>query len=343
MSGDCLLASESPPESWSGPDVATIISISSALGAARFSPDQECILVVQRALRFLALGYEQSEELTTNTVDCSTLTSQSHWEGAVVGIPFVAESQRTATSARTVHEPEELLPGDVLVKYSSLRESPDPAHNHVGIFVGADAQNEKWLVESVGGHGGRLTRLAEFGARGGIRRFLPAPLVSFGDANAKAALRLAKRVPKLGRFGARQYTTAGQERRLHLGVDIYVPAGTPVVAPLSGTVRVLELDGESAGAVHIQSVTGELLAVLGHVEPRVANATTVTRGQFIGEVTPGPLGSIIRYAQSPPDHLHFSFASRTAAANGNITHLGWIFHNGLYACKTGSLAPPLNL
>lgn len=98
---------------------------------AGFVSGMEQYEICRRAIRFSGFSYRRDEELKLGTtVDCSTLTSQSHWEGALIGIPFVADGQRRATSAKNVQSTGELEPADVLVKYPSIEESPDKTWNH---------------------------------------------------------------------------------------------------------------------------------------------------------------------------------------------------------------------
>src|SRR2546423_2019859 len=87
----------------------TLLSIFSGLKTRGFQPEQECISVVLAALRYLGLPYLRTEELGDTTIDCSTLTSQAHWEGAAVGIPFVAENQRIAKSGELIFDMARIL------------------------------------------------------------------------------------------------------------------------------------------------------------------------------------------------------------------------------------------
>jgi len=135
-------------------------------------------------------------------VDCSTLTSQSHWEGALIGIPFVADNQRQAVSGKIIASVDKMIPGDVLVKYPSLDASPDKTWNHVGLYLGRDHSGEQWLIESTSKTGVRLAKVAEFNAQGGIKRFSLTTEVFSTDA-ARNALTLASMVPKFGRLGVR--------------------------------------------------------------------------------------------------------------------------------------------
>src|SRR4051794_26369120 len=90
-----------------------------SLQQAGIQPYTDRYRVCRHAMKYLGLPYKRTEELVSDSIDCSTLTSQSHWEGALLTIPFIAESQRTASSGRIVKWSEALLPGDVFVRYES--------------------------------------------------------------------------------------------------------------------------------------------------------------------------------------------------------------------------------
>lgn len=105
------------------------------------------------------------------TVDCSTLTSQSHWDSVLIGIPFIADNQRQTRSGITITSLAGLIPADVLVKYSSIDASPDKTWNHVGLYLGKDSDGVRWLIESTSKTGVRLAKVDDFNPQGGIKRF----------------------------------------------------------------------------------------------------------------------------------------------------------------------------
>ena len=131
------------------------------------------------AMSYLGLPYLRTEELSGATIDCSTLTSQSYWEGALIGIPFIAEGQRLANSASMIEDVINAVPGDVFVRYESVQHSPDKMYNHVGLFLGRDSQGNGWVIEARGGQGVILTPADDFPPHGGIRRFIIAKTKQF--------------------------------------------------------------------------------------------------------------------------------------------------------------------
>lgn len=306
------------------------------------SPHAECLEVASFALRFHGREYLRTEELSANSIDCSTLTSQSLWCGAAVGIPFVADNQRSARSAVEVPATE-VLPGDVAVRYRSLEESPEP-YNHVALVIGRVAAGSSILMlEAAGGIGVRFTTDKEFCPAAGYRRFLPNPLSVFDTPNSQAALLLAQRVPKLGRFGARQYRLDQSERPSHLGADIYVPSGTPVYAPVSGEVREGTLPHEDAPACWLRA-SGSFPAtvVLGCIEPVVSGG--VERGELVGHVKATSPASQIEYVGDSPEesaHVHFAVLLPFQLMQPAIVDAEGYWQNPLYACKLGLVDPPL--
>jgi cell wall-associated NlpC family hydrolase len=109
---------------------------------AGFKENTEPYRICAAALKWLGASYEQFEELRSRhgrgSIDCSTLVSQSHWEGALIVVPFTAEGQRKSSRGKAISSIDLAEPGDVMVKYPSLEDSPDRRHNHVGIFLGRD-------------------------------------------------------------------------------------------------------------------------------------------------------------------------------------------------------------
>jgi 4-aminobutyrate aminotransferase-like enzyme/Ser/Thr protein kinase RdoA (MazF antagonist) len=106
--------------------------------------------------------------------------------------------------------------------------------------------------------------------------------------------------PALGRYleDRRVYDTAayetelpGERRTVHLGVDVFLAAGEPILAPLDGVVRdsalrpaardyggVVLLEHETAGGVRFHTLYGHLAAEL------PAPGTRIARGDVIGRI-----------------------------------------------------------
>jgi Peptidase family M23/NlpC/P60 family len=312
-----------------------------------FIPGTEQHDICKRALGFSNFTYRQSEELEEGTsVDCSTLTSQSYWEGALIGIPFIADSQRQAKSGTAVGSMEELIPGDVLVKYPSVDESPDKKWNHVGLYLGRDVAGGQWLIESTGKTGVRISRVEEFDPQGGIKRFTLTREV-IHSLRAQMALFLAPLVPKFGRLGVRQYRRTSPDRPPHKGLDIYVSEGAHVYATMAGRAMFSSDPVEHSSGVEI---VGDRFIVrylmLGDIA--VQAGTFVRDGDIIGRTIPPSEESDIVYSSAnvTPSHLHLE-VELAIPTSGNIGNRAVIdgreYLNHLYLSKLGMLSLPIRL
>jgi hypothetical protein len=238
--------------------------------------------VARAATTLAGFGYRITREQRPGLVDCSSLVAQSHWFGAAVGTPFIAETQRRAYSATDVTGVT-LRPGDVLVRWPSREAAPLGLHNHVGLHLGPDRDGTSWLLESAEEGGVRATPADPIAwARGGIRRFLP-ELGALDPLASEAGIALARGVPKLGRLGVR--LTAGLlDPRRHRGIDVYVQQAARLRAPISGTLRFTDADGVGRGDV--ATIVGrDDVAVVGPVAPLDRSAE--------GDIEAGaPLGAL---------------------------------------------------
>ncbi len=309
-----------------------------------FAPGTEQYEICRRSLDFLGFSYKQSEELEASAVvDCSTLTSQSHWEGALIGIPFVADNQRRAVSGEIIVSVDKMIPGDVLVKYPSLDASPDKTWNHVGLYLGRDNGGEQWLIESTSKTGVRLAKVAAFDAQGGIKRFSLTTGV-FSTDLAINALTLASLVPKFGRLGVRQYFKSGSERPVHKGVDIYTQSGTSVFATVGGKVRVFHDELEDTDSVEIISDT--FTVRYRPLDISVSDGMAVQVGDLIGCVTNPSANSNIQYSPTIDHQSHLHLEVEIDSATHVPTEViigGKRYANHLYLSKIGVLPLPFRL
>lgn len=271
---------------------------------ARLGRSDDQMRVVSCAAALTGRSYRQTEELADDTIDCSTLTSQSHWLGAGIGIPFTADGQRRATNCRAI-EISQLEPGDVVVRYADIARSSD-SHNHVALYVGTDDGGCGWIIESASGQTSCFRAFVPEEWEGGGRRFLIDQNCP-SDSDYLLGRRLAHLVPKLGRLGASQYLSSEAARVRHQGVDIYCDRGTQVVAPLAGSISYNVMPGE--GGASALTITGSAGAsvLLGHVEPTVSEGAAVSAGEPIGYVLSPPSQSPIEYSSymGGLTHVHF--------------------------------------
>src|SRR5437870_2117573 len=89
-----IMAASPHGDEWISP----LMRVNGWLKSNGYRQGQECIETVRVAISLLGRPYAMTEEIDANTIDCSTLTSEAHWRGAAVGIPFTAERQRVAGS-----------------------------------------------------------------------------------------------------------------------------------------------------------------------------------------------------------------------------------------------------
>jgi peptidoglycan LD-endopeptidase LytH len=107
---------------------------------------------------------------------------------------------------------------------------------------------------------------------------------------------------------SRHFDTEGEPRRLHLGVDIWGPAGTKVMAPLDGVVHSFAFNnnygdyGATLILTHQLHGTG-FHTLYGHLSlnslKNLREGATIRKGQVIGE-----FGMRFENGNWPP-HLHF--------------------------------------
>jgi murein DD-endopeptidase MepM/ murein hydrolase activator NlpD len=292
--------------------------------------------IVATAMTFLGLPYARTEELVINAIDCSTLISQSHWLGALLGVPFTSEGQRTAANAATIGDSMDLLPGDLAIKYPSAKESPGGRFNHVALIVGIDRDGNLWVIESSEDKEGCvLSTFEEFDPKGPYRRFSSNPALIFSGSHVRRALNAARYVPKLGRFGARQYRKSDESRLPHKGIDIYLPAGTLVIAPIAGRVVVEALPFEGCNALVIENKEQGRQVVMAHLADVEAVAGKLVRqGEPVGRVAEPATDSDIRYVDWPDGSTHLHFELRVRRNDE------WRVENPLYAAKSGEVEVP---
>jgi hypothetical protein len=334
----------------SSPDeIAEVLrSVLAAESQRGLNPRSECMRVVEVSARFTGWGYKITRELQGGLIDCSTLISQAHWEGAAVATPFVAETQRVAYNAVDVSDA--WLPGDVLVRYPSRTASPGGRHNHVALFAGRDSDGVSWMVESRDAFGVRALHVDAEASRGGVRRFLPNPLGVFDDS---VALRLAQAVPKLGRLGSR-LTFPLVDAGRHRGIDVCFANPVDVLAPIEGTVAYSRSGlGREYWTATITSHASDELIVMRPVERPSPTPVGVHVGDPIGRlasVLSTGCNAIPAVTNLP--RLHIGYFSRVELPFFPDRGLGspsprlrascaYEAYNPLYALKLGLIGSPV--
>ena len=310
---------------------------------------RECDSVAAAAMEHLGKSYRITRELSAGQVDCSTVISQSHWRGAAIQTPFVAESQRLASNAAVVAA-EDLLPGDAVYAYPSRKHSPGGRHNHVVLFLGTDEDGTSWAIESREETGAVLITMDRVLFEGGIRRFCLNPLSVFPGGPWSE---LAARVPKLARLGARLTAAYGSSRR-HRGTDVYVDEGCVATSALAGSIVDMVKTRYRSSFIGIWSPADRVYSVVGPVNAAdgISPGRDVDRGGLLGEISSGagPGGCNIipaaahkkrlhvelwapaGFGTSPAPDLRCEWLPRVIASERDL-----IPHNPIYACKLGAV------
>lgn len=292
------------------------------------SEGQEQFDICIYALSNLGKPYGQSEEFSSSVIDCSMLTSQSHWIGAQIGIPFTADVQRIATNGERIDELRLAEPGDIMVAYSDVRNSPDKQHNHVGLFLGPDRQGEPSLIEARGDVGVVISKVRDFPLHGGIRRFWRRR-EAVPYTTALLARHMATNVPRLGRLGAKQYLKRGG-RCEHRGVDIYAQPNTPILSPICGELSF------AADAILIQNKTWKI-EMRGAI--RCHKGGIIQAGTMIALLSPEPHDLDVSHSDLAlgPSHLEVRVMGHDVDVQ-SIQLNGQRWYNYLHGMRIGRFA-----
>lgn len=141
-----------------------------------------------------------------------------------------------------------------------------------------------------------------------IQDFLNLPLRLPGNGNIRAMFPLPIPASITSLFGWRQHPLLG-EWRLHQGIDLAAPEGTPVLAAFSGTVKAAEVMGGYGITVILEHSDGTQETLYAHLSQiLVEPGDWVEQGTALGRV--GSTGS------STGPHLHFELRQ--------LTDQGWV-------------------
>ena len=311
----------------------------------QFDPYSERMLILKTALSCLGYRYAKSEDLFTDAIDCSTLVSQSYWEGALLSVPFTAERLRTAPDGEMI-DTNELLPADVVIRYPDLSHSPDRTWNHVGLILGT-YNHVTYVIESNTKNGCCITSLTDFKPEGGFKRYIRNSDIRITKAQFENLKLYAKRVPKLGRLGARQYCKSSSWGRIpHMGLDIYTPIGTPIKAPIDGVVVHAKISNEDGECTVIENNQLNIRCILGNVDGTLTeNGQYIHKGDTIGTLVQPYQYSHIDYQTLNMEmcHLHLQVdgSLQIPFIPNKIKIVDSTFYNPLYLAKMGMIDLPL--
>lgn len=116
------------------------------------------------------------------------------------------------------------------------------------------------------------------------------------------------------------FDTGGEPRRLHLGIDIWGPAGTPVYAPLNGEVhsfRFNDVRGDYGATIILRHQLEDYTfhTLYGHLSLSDLEGLYKNRQIAAGELI-AHLGDIKENGQWPP-HLHFQVITDMEGYSGD--------------------------
>jgi murein DD-endopeptidase MepM/ murein hydrolase activator NlpD len=217
----------------------------------------------------------------------------------------------------------------------------------VALVLENDGEGRGWAIQASEDAGTRIIRLEKAQIAGGIRRFCPNPLVPYADG---AWREFGRRVPKLGRLGVRLRNPAGEERR-HSGIDVQVDHGTPIYAPIDGTITVDRKDASIVIRDGRLEMISALLPI--RVSPTLSDGDTVSRGDLLGTSSRMPPGfpcDPTVFAGGRP-HVHWELwttlplgyhPSATVEAPTGFSDPGFQAYSPLYAMKLGKIGSPLS-
>ena len=129
------------------------------------------------------------------------------------------------------------------------------------------------------------------------------------------------------------FNTDNEPRRLHLGIDIWADAGTPVYAPLDGRIHSFSDNdhfGDYGPTIILEHILGRLAlySLYGHLNRE--SLTGLTTGNFIpmGKQI-GVFGNQQENGQWPP-HLHFQLMFDIDGCYGDYPGVGYYSKKGEY-------------
>lgn len=202
-----------------------------------------------------------------------------------------AETDADAVAAEATDEAAEAAKAD------EPDEKPDAVASNEGADTGAAP---RWVATSMP----LSVTFPDFS----VENFLNLPLRLPGNGNISALFPLPIPASISSLFGWRQHPIFG-EWRLHQGVDLAAPTGTPVLAAFSGRVKTAEFLGGYGMTVILEHSDGTQETLYAHLsEILVEPGDWIDQGAAIGRV--GSTGN------STGPHLHFEFRQ--------LTEQGWV-------------------
>ena len=255
--------------SWRIADVAA-----AAVGALEHPGTGDSLSAVLTVLA----GYHSASPLTAAEIDAfwPLVVARTAVTAAISYRQWVGNARNgyaegaVATGVRAMHRVSEIEPA-VAAAAARATVGLTPVPHSIGALVGLAAQSPPELVPGIG----RATP---------VDLTASADAFAFGEWADRGALRgLIGDGPRLGRWGEQRIV--GPDRpapsaphTMHLGVDVFVPAGTCVRAPVAGRVIASEPD-----EVLLEIADGTWLRLAG-VRPEAVGGAQVAAGERVATV-----------------------------------------------------------
>ena len=275
-------------------------------------------------------------------VSASALGAAGQAHATTLHSPTALATLSDATGATTASPDPNATPSDAVATSSAIAAEFAAAESAGGDFAGGDFADTDSVVIPPSATGNKLSWVAPARATRPARPKLPARAKPSAQAtrakpSAQAARSKPHKTPKPARWlqpisGAVVTSCFGQRwGRLHAGVDLAAPYGTPIRAVGAGVVVAAGPEGGYGNAVLIDHGNG-FLTHYGHM-----SAIAVRPGQ---RVTAGqPIGNEGSTGHSTGPHLHFEVHQGTYKNPIEPTH--WLHTHGvnISGCPTD---PPTN-
>jgi murein DD-endopeptidase len=226
-------------------------------------------------------------------------------------VSAVEEAKAAGISRRALEDPK-MGPGHMARLVDVLRPKLGDSNDAAVLAVMCGREPARYALERATAEGGEVTFQT-------IARHLPP---EFEERAARAAQALAlstayalswpvsSRFPITSPFGERDHPTLGG-RRIHQGVDVSMPIGTPVHATSAGTVRRVSEDSINGKLVVLDHGNGVTTSychnsiVLVALGDRVERGHLITRSGNSGRSTGPHLHYQLELGEEPVDPLQF--------------------------------------
>jgi len=158
--------------------------------------------------------------------------------------------------------------------------------------------------------------------------------LAFRNGNSETKLLVHARLTAVSPFGPR-----GKDQKMHQGVDLYAPEGTPVSAAALGTVIMVgptigpDPKMHGYGEYIVLEHAGGVRTLYAHLSKgHVRKGQRISQGQNIGAVGQTAYGECGTYFCNDKPHLHFEVIPGAGAINPSLKRtepIAWVKAQGM--------------